>query len=110
MGVVLILGSGSKVYIPLIATGVFAALVITLPLIYEKLLTRSQRDGVAAALGACFGRALGRGGRGPVVIASAAEGVDAKRARDQQVLTGGYGRNWDAAVAQPAGNKDADRY
>jgi hypothetical protein len=42
-----------KVYIPLIATGVFTVLVIALPLVYEKLLSDEQR----AYLSGLFSRA-----------------------------------------------------
>jgi hypothetical protein len=105
VGVVLILGSGSRVYIPLIASGVFTAVIIAVPLICEKLLTPSQRAEVPRLFGSIFGcgpaRKEGRAGNQQVLIDSAADvpppvAVPDPRRRDQQ-LSGGSARNWDGA-------------
>ncbi|GBF96422.1 sodium sulfate co-transporter, partial [Raphidocelis subcapitata] len=103
IGVILILGAGKNVYIPLIATGVFTALIVALPLIYEKLLSPGQR----AALGRSLRSLLPCGA--PAAVAAEAEYAPAPAAlaaagaraggedrgeRDQLRATGGYGRQW----------------
>ncbi|KIZ06533.1 hypothetical protein MNEG_1421 [Monoraphidium neglectum] len=48
VGVILILGSADKVYIPLIATGIFLAIVLIVPLVYGLVLSAKQRAAIAA--------------------------------------------------------------
>lgn len=55
VGVILILGSGNKVYIPLIITGAFTALVVILPLIYERCLSQNQQASIKNSLRGLFG-------------------------------------------------------
>lgn len=90
MGVILILGSGNRVYIPLIATGVFTAAIILLPLLYTFVLSARQRAAIRDAL-------LGlRRRRGAATAAGAplkgdVEGVDSFGANDVAAVGGGYG-------------------
>jgi hypothetical protein len=87
-GVVLILGSGNKWYIPLIASAVFIAIVIVLPLIYEKCLSPSQREALSAAL--CCGRGR-KAQRYSAPRAARAVGAAPVSASDGSRSSGGYG-------------------
>ncbi|KAI8476576.1 MAG: putative sodium/sulfate cotransporter 3 [Monoraphidium minutum] len=92
LGVILILGSGKKVYIPLIATGIFLALVILLPLIYEAVLTPAQRATVRRVLAPRRRRrAAATAAAGADVAAAAAAGGGAGAApADAKDVAGGH--------------------
>ena len=87
MGVILILGSGNKVHIPLAATGIFVALIIILPLIYEKLLSPGQR----AALGHKLRALKPGGGHGALDYSHAS--FDDRSERDQLRAPGAHRRD-----------------